>query len=285
MIEYKSVLLILLLIFGGCASDMNANNEWNKLEKSYAKDGVEMKVRHTKLEHKTINYLSVKGENNPSTTIVFIHGAPGRADNFGSYLKNKTLLEKANVLSVERLGYGSEKGNEENAIGLHGKAVRSVLNDWEKVMGKPQHYILVGHSYGGPIAAYTSVQDSSAIAQVILLAPAMSSELELMKWYSRWAQSKMIYAILPSGLKVATDEKANHAESLKKIEGDWNKVKVPTTIVHGTEDGLVPFENLQYVVDNWSIDVDTLVLEKKGHLFPFKDEEIVVNLLLRKIGS
>lgn len=285
MIEYKKSLMILLFFLYGCSSNMDAKTEWEKLEKSYAKEGVDMKVRHANYENKTINYLSVIGEEQPETTLVFIHGAPGRADDFGRYLKNKSLTSKVSVLSIERLGYGSEKGKEENDIGLHGEAIRSVLNDWVEQVGEPQSFILIGHSYGGPIAAYTAIQDKSNIVDVILLAPAISADLEPMKWYSRWAQSKVIYSVLSSSLKVATDEKANHANSLREIEDDWQNIEVPTTIVHGKEDGLVPFGNLDFVVKNWPSKVNTVILEKKGHLFPFTDEEIVVNLLLQKIDQ
>ncbi|WP_281616286.1 alpha/beta hydrolase [Flammeovirga sp. SubArs3] len=256
--------------------------EWKNLEKKYLKDGVPMKVYHAALDTMEVNYLSVNALDTTShLTFIFIHGAPGSANDFGKFLKNDSIRHLGSVLSVERLGYGSEKGHEIDDISLHAKSIHAVMDDWDKIKGKSQSYILVGHSYGGPIAAYASIGEEKRVNHIALLAPAMSAELEPMKWYSRWAQSKVIYSILPSSFKVATDEKAHHAAALKTIENDWSQIEVPTTIVHGKKDGLVPFANMEFVEEKWKAPLETQVLEKKGHIFPFTDPEIVVDLLIR----
>lgn len=241
-----------------------------------------MKVNHVEVNSKVINYLSVKANKETNLTLVFIHGAPGRANDFSKYLQHPKLREKANLLSIERLGYGSNHGVEEDSIAIHAEAIEAVLQDWDKVSHQKQEYILIGHSYGGPIAAYTTIDSNSEIRYLILLAPAMSADLEPMKWYSRWAQAKIIYKILPTSFQVATDEKANHKNALKLVEDKWKLIKVPTVIVHGKKDGLVPFENMNFVRENWESPLDSLILEDKGHIFPFTDSDIVVDLLLDK---
>ncbi|AZQ64386.1 alpha/beta hydrolase [Flammeovirga pectinis] len=261
---------------------MNLEKEWKSLEKSYKKEGISMKVNHVEENSIMINYLSVKASEETNLTFVFIHGAPGRANDFSKYLQHPQLRERANILSIERLGYGSNHGVEEDSIAIQAEAIEAVLQDWDRVSHQKQEYILIGHSYGGPIAAYSTLVSKCTIKYLILLAPAMSADLEPMKWYSRWAQAKIIYKILPTSFQVATDEKANHKKALKLVEEEWKLVKVPSMIVHGKKDGIVPFENMKFVRQNWEAPLDSLILEDKGHIFPFTDSDIVVDLLLDK---
>ncbi|WP_158021945.1 alpha/beta fold hydrolase [Flammeovirga pacifica] len=280
-IEYSSYLLAFMsfLLLSSCGTSMD--KKWNKLEKEFANDNVDMKVRHVNMNDSlSVNYLSVKSLELTNKTFVFIHGAPGSASDFSKFLKNDSIRREGNILSVDRLGYGSATGREYSSIPLHAESIVKVMEDWEREMKAKQQFILIGHSYGGPIAAYTCLNTLEKVSWLILLAPAMSADLEPMKWYSKWAQSKVIYSILPSSLKVATDEKAHHAAALKEIEQDWQKISTPTIMVHGKKDGLVPFENMEFVKKHWKAPLSTVILEENGHIFPFTNPEIVVKVIL-----
>lgn len=283
--EYSAFLLLLqsFLLLSSCSTSMD--KKWKKLEKEYAKDGVDMKVRHAKMDSLTVNYLSVPSSKPSNRTFVFIHGAPGSASDFGKFLKEEKIRSKGNVLSVDRLGYGSASGTEYSSIALHAQSIHQVMEDWQNTTEEEQEFILIGHSYGGPIAAHACLSSKEKIIQLIMLAPAMSAELEPMKWYSRWAQSKVIYGLLSSSLKVATDEKAHHADALKEVEDDWSKISTPTIMVHGKKDSIVPFGNMEFVKKHWTAPLSTVILEKKGHIFPFTDPEIVINLVVDTVDK
>ena len=88
--------------------------------------------------------------------------------------------------------------------------------------------ILVGHSYGGPIAAYTSLK-MPKVKSVLMLAPAIDSASEKVFKIAHVAKWKLTKWMVPAAFRVAGDEKFAHIEELQKLKNIWKEIKVPVS--------------------------------------------------------
>ena len=115
--------------------------------------------------------------------IVFIHGASGNLrDQAGAFLD--ILHGRAELLFVDRPGHGfSDRGGSENDIPFgQAKAVAAVMKHYgiEKA-------IIVGHSFGGAIAATFATLMPQMTQGLVLLAPATHPWPGGVEWYYRLA--------------------------------------------------------------------------------------------------
>ncbi|MEQ9306649.1 MAG: alpha/beta hydrolase, partial [Marinoscillum sp.] len=78
---------------------------------------------------------------------VFVHGSPGSWSAFVDYLKNDTLMEKYDVVSIDRPGFGqSDGGRPERSIGRQAFQMQEVISRFSH-----ENKVLIGHSLGGPV--------------------------------------------------------------------------------------------------------------------------------------
>ncbi|MFD2566194.1 alpha/beta fold hydrolase [Pseudotenacibaculum haliotis] len=126
---------------------------------------------------KSVNYpvrvVSSEYDSQKDLAVFFVHGAPGSSDNYYTYLQDSLLLKGANLYSIDRPGYGfSNFGKPEISIKRQSEVVAEIIDSLPE-----QKVIVLGHSYGGPIAAYSSIL-SPKVKSVIMLAPALDPENE-----------------------------------------------------------------------------------------------------------
>ena len=214
------------------------------------------------------------------TAVFFVHGAPGSADNYYEYLKDSLLLEKATVYSIDRPGYGYSR---------FGKAVTSIQEQTEVLSEiidsiNQNFVVVVGHSYGGPIAAYSSLK-TGKVKGVLMLAPAIDPENEKVFWFAHIAKWKLTKWMVPGALGVAGDEKFTHVKELEKIKDIWKDIKVPVIHVHGTKDVVVPFENTTFSKNNFDNHyLEVIELKEENHFLPWS-REVLVKELIHKLLS
>lgn len=213
--------------------------------------------------------------------IFFVHGAPGSSDNYYKYLRDSLLLKNANLYSIDRPGYGfSNFGKPEISIRKQSEVVAEIIDSLPE-----QKVVVVGHSYGGPIAAYSSIL-SPKVKSVIMLAPAIDPDNEKVFWFAYIAKWKLTKWMVPGAMGVAGDEKFSHVAELEKLKDIWKEVKVPVLHIHGTKDIVVPFENLDFSTKKFNPQVlDTIVLAKENHFLPWKRYSLVRKELLKQIES
>ncbi len=126
-----------------------------------------------KKEFKSFDYrvlATQKVVDTTKPTIVFIHGSIGSALDFKKYMLDSVLRKKANLISYDRIGYGIyQTGKVQESITFE----RDLLEDLIKSL-KPNKTILVGYSYGGPIAL-ASKKNYKKIVFLLLSLDAWSS--------------------------------------------------------------------------------------------------------------
>ena len=235
-------------------------------------------IKRLHVDSRTIRYLSyTKDRNLPM--VVFIHGAPGSGMDYKAYFKEKSLTDRFNIIAIDRPGYGySGYGNSETSLDKQCKAIMEIIDhevDHDKV-------IIVGHSYGGPIAVKLSMQYPERFSSVLLLAPAIDPEHEKTFAVARLGISPLTRWIAPPAWQVAADEKHTHVEELQMMLPDYNKVKIPVCHIHGNRDSLVPFENLDFATKQLdSLIFEAVLLENTDHFLPWSHQKLIVNKLLK----
>ena len=216
------------------------------------------------LIHQKINSHDIRIITNRKTlddklpSIVFIHGTPGSSLDFKKYFLDTDLNKKANLIIYDRVGYGiSNTGKILNSIGDEVAVLEKIT---EKLSLK--EIILIGYSYGGPIA----LASNKNYKKIILLAPAVSSDAEYIPWAINLYKWKFTRWLIPTIFKAASIEKLHHQDDLKNFEISWNKNQNNIISIHGDNDGIVPYKNTQFLQNNLNRDkLKVVTLENAGH--------------------
>ncbi|AGC76065.1 putative alpha/beta hydrolase [Nonlabens dokdonensis DSW-6] len=206
--------------------------------------------------------------------IIFIHGAPSSLVAWQAFLLDEELASRANLYAVDRPGYGYTS---------FGKALPSIEQQAIVINGlleelNLKNMVVVGSSYGGPIAARIAVINKN-VDGVIMISAAIDPSIEKDIWASRFTRWKLTRWIVPTGYRVAGDEKKVHAAELQKIEKDWPQVTVPIAHFHGDADDIVPVENLVYT-DSAFAKARTKTFPDVGHELAWKNPEIMKDEIL-----
>ncbi len=219
--------------------------------------------------------------------LIFIHGSPGGWQNYSWYLENKTLNKKFCIFAMDRPGFGNSDPNEtipdiEKQASILGKTIQSFLN--QIPLDENIKIVLVGHSYGGPIAARISIIFSYKIDTLVLLAAPLSSKEEEIRWYNQIANWVWVKNLLPTSLKNSNDEMFPLKSQLESLEKFWKLIPCKIILIHGKEDSLVPFHNLEFFKSIFSSSrLTTIELEKEDHFIPWTQKILLENIFLESI--
>lgn len=273
-------ILILLLRFeivGQPILTMSFRYSDRKITSLFRGEDVQPEIKYHNFNGQVLRYVElVTNKNLPY--VIFIHGAPGSSADYYDYFRNEELYERVNLISIDRLGYGySDFGNSQTSIQQQGEAIQSII---EKSC-LSQHVILVGHSYGGPIAVRMAMDNPTLYKSLLLLAPALDPENEKVIKIARLANIKPTSWITPAALKVAADEKFSHTEELRKMIPFYKKIAIPVCHIHGTKDSLVPYENLDFSIKHFPKNlIEPLTLGGEDHFLPWSQKELIVKKII-----
>ena len=220
--------------------------------KEFKKNNVSVFIEKKEFKSFAYRVLSTqKVMDTTKPTIVFIHGSIGSALDFKKYMLDSVLRKKANLISYDRVGYGIyQTGEVQQSIAFE----KEMLEDLTKNIN-PENVILVGYSYGGPIA----LASKKKYKKIVLLAPAIYSSAEKMPWLINFYKWKVTRWMLPKTWQSASKEKLTHKKDLHKFEETWNDNPSTIICVQGDDDWVVPYEN-------------SLLLQKQ---FPQKNNNLV----------
>src|SRR5580700_5280003 len=126
-----------------------------------------------------VRYIGVG--DNPEATILFIHGAPSSMSYWKAYLADSVLLSRATLYSVDRPGYGySGLADPLPDIGAQAGIIRLILDSLHTA-----HHpvIVVGVSYGAPIAARLTMDYPELVDGLVLMAPPLGPGQEKIFWF------------------------------------------------------------------------------------------------------
>ena len=245
-----------------------------RIEDSEAKETLEsvaIQFGNVMVDDRNMHYAYL--DKGLDTMIVFVHGSPGSWNAFIDYFKADSLLDRFDMLSVDRAGFGeSGFGEAEPSMELQARQINEVLNQFPD-----KKKILIGHSLGGPVVARMAMDYPHAYIGMALVAPSIDPEMEEEEWYRKAIDTKVGAFFTPKEFEVSNDEILPLKEELTQMLPLWSEIKIPTIVIQGTEDSLVPRENADFA-KNMLPDslVEIRMLEGVNHFIPWSNPEEII---------
>ena len=182
-----------------------------------------------------------KPATNPQLTLVFLHGSPGGAGVWASQFQ--APYPGATLLAYDRPGFGrslpalAQPHLQEQVDAL-----------WSWLPGATTNRVLlVGHSYGSPIALLAALEHPEKIAGVLLIGGDVDPAQEkpwLVQYFFGWRVTSWL---LPHSLRQCNREMLTVGGDLQKLHALLPQLKVPVVMLHGDLDPLVPVENVAWL--------------------------------------
>jgi pimeloyl-ACP methyl ester carboxylesterase len=244
------------------------------------------KISYYQADGRKVRYLEVG--NQPNATILFIHGAPSSLSYWKAYMADSFLLARATMFAADRPGYGySGLADPLPDIAVQAAIQKEILDSLHKA-----HHpvILVGVSYGAPIAARLTMDYPGLVDGLVLMAPPLGPGREKIFWFTHLVENPLIHWVVPRMLQSANREKIHHKDELTKMLPLWGRIHVPVIYMQGQEDGLVDTSNAtfarEHLINAPSLDIQ--MLPGRGHLIAFAEKnrvEKAILTMLDKVGA
>ena len=228
---------------------------------------------------KEIHYAIIS-KNDSLPLLVFIHGAPGAWYGYMNLMDDSLLQTKFKLVAVDRLGYGkSSYGNAELSTQIQALSIKKII-DTENTSNKK--VILMGRSYGAPIAAWLAINYPQQVKELIMISPVIDPEKEKFYWFSNIGKWKAVQLFLPKMLNVATKEKYAHQKEMKTMLPKWKKLYVSTTVITGENDRVADTANFtfakKYLIN---CPANFIKLKNTGHLVTYEKPDFIKNYILK----
>lgn len=156
---------------------------------------------------------------NPNGIILYCHGNTGAIDIWGMWAEKLSNRYNYDVLVWDYRGYGKSSGKRRQNVMLDDGLY---FYNYCKEYFKEDEIIVFGRSLGGFFATHLAYNNQP---QTLILESTPTSILEIAKREYPWLPSKLLLKF--------------------RFENDKNvqSISTPTYIIHGTKDGLVPYQN------------------------------------------
>ena len=214
--------------------------------------------------------------------VIFIHGAPGDWKAWGQYLGDAALQDRAFMIAVDRPGF-ARSGAGTPVLALETQA--SLIMEGA-LREHPGPFILVGHSYGGPVQVQMALDYPDHVSGLVMLAGAIDPVLQKSRWYHHLGNTWLGRAVIPTALDVTTKEMLSLPHELRKQQDRLATLDLPITVIQGEDDWLVPAGNAGYARDNFrAADLDVVVLNKQGHFLPWEQYDLVKTHILGHLDT
>lgn len=233
------VLIVLLVTMDSCMQFRLSKTAIDERFKSRNTQGTQSSYQY---QRRTIHYAKTGRDNGP--VVLFIHGSPGSLSDFISFLCDSTLQSRAQLVSVDRPGFGqSDFGWGEPSLIEQSKIIKPLIETFKK----DQPVILVGHSLGGPLIARIAGDYPNLVNGLIFVAGSVDPDLEPANWWRAPLATSYFRWILPRSLRASNDEIYPLKRQLKELSDRWDLIQAKCVIIHGTKDSLVPFGNAAFM--------------------------------------
>lgn len=173
--------------------------------------------------------------------LVLIHGTPGDAGVFSRQFAQPPPA--ANLLAYDRPGFGASAGGSERPSLDQQVAVLAALLPAQP----PRPVILVGHSYGAPVALLAALQHPERVAGVLLVGGAVDPALEEVYFLQTFGETFPFVRFLPAMIRLTNRELLTLRADLETLAALLPRLARPVLMLHGDQDREVPVANVAYL--------------------------------------
>lgn len=228
-----------------------------------------------------INGCHVHGAANGDATkkpLVFVHGSPGGWMDYAEYLTDSTLLHHFYVICFDRPGFGGSSPGSTMNIPCQADVLAKAYHQLQP----EKKAIWVGHSLGGPLVVFLAMQHAQVVDGLALLAASVSPELEKRESWRFIFDRPFFKWLLPSKLFVSNKEIRMFKTDVHGLTDPWSTLTMPTIIIHGSRDPLVPFANADFAMTRLPASSVKRLVEIPGanHFIPWNHYVVVRDELI-----
>mgnify|MGYP003600501513 CR=1 FL=1 len=164
--------------------------------------------------------------------VLFVHGSPGDWKAWAHFLTAPQLAGLGTRVAVDRPGFAASMGPVMPDL----RAQAALL---AQLIPTGQRAIVVGHSLGGPIAAWMALDAPDKVCGVVSVAGSLASALEQPRWYNDAANWRVVQWLLPPEMVLSNQEMMPLSAELAKLESAMPALQVPFILIQGSKDELV----------------------------------------------
>ncbi|MEM1359939.1 MAG: alpha/beta hydrolase [Bacteroidota bacterium] len=194
-----------------------------------------------------LRYLQI-GKEASKPLLVFLHGSPASSAFWISMMRDSTLRAKANLLAIDRPGYGGS-GLGKVMISVKEQAANVAAIIRAQRSAPNQKIILHGSSYGGTVSARIAMDFPELIDGLLLQSASLAPQEEYTYWITHPTSHWSLSWLMPSALHSANQEKLSHQNQLEQMVPKWQNIDAATVILHGTDDWLIYPPNAYFACD------------------------------------
>ena len=272
-----SIMFFLSVLLTSCFSRYIISAK--QVRKHYALKDVKPEIRILKNDTLSLSIASVGADTLPM--LLLIHGAPGSLWGYMNLMDDIDLQKYFHIVSVDRVGYGKSRLKKRRFV----TSIETQANALLPVMDlnhSDQKVIILGRSYGAPIAAKLASLVPEKVKELIMVSPVIDPEKEKFYWFSKWGRNSVIQLFLPGEFNTATAEKYTHADELKKLLPVWQSLDVPTTVIQGGNDWIADPGNIDFAKKHIkSKRAQYIFLYNAGHMITFTHAAMIKEMLLK----
>jgi pimeloyl-ACP methyl ester carboxylesterase len=272
--------IIFLLIFDRLVQFRMNDKE---LDSYFQSKGHQAQIGYYESEGRKIRYIRSGDDTN--ATILLIHGAPSSLSYWRNYLVDSSLLARATIFAADRPGYGFSGLADPMPDLAKQAAVQVPILD---SLHKTHHpIIVVGVSYGAPIACRLCMDHPELVDGLVLVAPPLGPGQEKIFWFTHIIESPLIHWVVPRMLQSANREKICHQEELTKMLPLWPGIHVPVSYLQGANDWLVDTTNAGFARSHLTNapSLDIQMIPGRGHLIAFNEKKRITDAILNMLDK
>jgi pimeloyl-ACP methyl ester carboxylesterase len=209
--------------------------------RQFQKAGVKLETKTVELNGFRLHYVKTGDDTLP--TLFFVHGSPGGWIRFEEYLKDKDLLKKFRMISVDRPGYGYSQYGDVQTLQEQSDILSMLIKSMQN--GKP--WFAAGRSYGGPMITKLAIDNPGFFSGLVLIAAALDPSAEKPeKWRPIMKRAPFKY-FLPGAWRQSNAELWQLKKELVPLSQRLGEVTCNVIVLHGDRDGLVPVSNAEFI--------------------------------------
>lgn len=280
-IRHFFVCLILIVSFS-CTGCFRRFVQSDKQIREYYRDKT-IKPTYFTIENDSVKLFCATAGEDTLPPLLIVHGAPGAWYGSRNLLDDSLITSRFHVISVDRPGYDKSyfKGKRKAVTSIDLQAV--IIYEAMRLNHSYKKGIIMGSSYGGPIAAKIAIDHPDKFYHVLLLAAAIDPDHEKFWWFNKYVHHGPLKWMLPHFFKTATDEKYSHENELKKLLPHWNQLNTPVTVVQGDADRIVNPINFEFAKKVLAgKQAEFILIPGADHLIRWQHADLVRKLLLEQ---